>query len=216
MTANQRKGLGYIGDVTDASQLAQAYTDAKAAVRHQANIEKAVIRSTSSLFANSADADKKLALTYEPLIEARAAQLTAEIKATYTLAAATWKVPATEPVQSALEKQAASTIVERVVAPAGAGGPGGGRGGPPGGAPGGGRGGGGGGRGGVASKIPGHMSGELNAVLGRGMTVLEIRDFISGVFEPVPLQDVWDYIKAMETAGQLKLSPKPPAKPAGK
>ena len=59
----------------------------------------------------------------------------------------------------------------------------------------------GGGRGGAPSKIPGHMTGELNAVLGRGMTVLEIHDFISGEFEPVPLQDVWDYVKAQETAG---------------
>lgn len=50
------------------------------------------------------------------------------------------------------------------------------------------------------------MSGELNAVLGRGMTVLEIHDFISGEFEPVPLQDVWDYVKAQEAAGAVKLT----------
>jgi aminopeptidase YwaD len=193
MTANQRKGLGYIGDVTSASQLAQAYVDAKAAVRHQANIEKAVVKSASALFANPADAEKKLASTYDPLIEARAAELTAEVKATYTLAAATWKVPATEPVPSDLEKEAARTIVERNAAAGG----GGGRG----------AGGGGGGRGGAAaSRIPGHMTGELNATLGRGMSVLEIHDFISGEFEPVPLQDVWDYVKAQEAAGSVKLT----------
>ena len=56
------------------------------------------------------------------------------------------------------------------------------------------------------------MTGELNAVLGRSMSVLEIRDFISGEFEPVPLQDVWDFIKAQETAGAVKLT----VKPAGK
>lgn len=206
MTANQRKGLGYIGDVTDGSQLAQAYTDAKAAIKHQANIEKAVIKSSAVLFANPADAEKKLAITYNPLIDARAAALTAEVKATYALAAATWKVPSTEPVPSALEAEAARTVVDRVPAPAGGSG---GRGGPPGG---GGGGGGRGGRGGAQSRIPGHMSGELNAVLGRGMTVLEIHDFISGEFEPVPLQDVWDYIKAQETAGSVKLT----VKPAGK
>ena len=199
MTANQRKGLGYIGDVTDASQLALAYTDAKAAVRHQANIELAVIKSTSVLFANPAEAEKKLIATYHPLIEARAAALTAEVKATYAMSAATWKVPATEPVASQLEQDASRTVVERVQAAAGAGG---GRGGAPGGPPGG-----GGGRGGgVASRIPGHMGGELNALLARGMTVLEMRDFISGEFEPVPLQDVWDYVKGMETAGTVKLS----------
>jgi aminopeptidase YwaD len=203
MTANQRKGLGYIGDVTSAAQLPQAYVDAKAAVRHQANIEKAVVRSASVLFANPADAEKKLGATYDPLIEARAAALTAEVKATYALAAATWKVSASEPVQSELEKEAARTIVERN-APAG--GVGGGRGGAGGGR---GGGGGGGGRGGAASsKIPGHMTGELNAVLGRGMSVLEIHDFISGEFEPVPLQDVWDYVKAQEAAGSVKLTTK--------
>ena len=190
MTSNQRKGLGYIGDAVDGAHLARAYTDAKAAVRHQANIEKAVVKSASVLFANPADAEKRLAATYDPLIEARAAALLAEVKATYALAAATWKVPATEPVQSDLEKEAARTIVERVAQAAPAGG-GGGRGGAGGGA-GGGRG--GGGRGGVASRIPGHMTGELSAVLGRGMSVLEIHDFISGEFEPVPLQDVWDYV----------------------
>jgi hypothetical protein len=199
MTANQRKGLGYIGDVTEASQLAQAYIDAKAAVRHQANIEQAVIKSASVLFANPAEAEKKLVATYQPLIDARAAALTSEIKATYALAASTWKVPATEPVQSALEQEAARTVVERVAPASGtAGGRGGAAGGPPGG--------GGGGRGGVASKIPGHMSGELNAILGRGLTVLEVRDFISGEFEPVPLQDVMDYVKAMEAAGSVKLT----------
>jgi hypothetical protein len=45
-------------------------------------------------------------------------------------------------------------------------------------------------------------------VLGRGMTVLEIHDFISGEFEPVPLQDVWDYVKAQEAAGSVKLTTK--------
>jgi hypothetical protein len=208
MTSNQRKGLGYIGDAADGAHLARAYTDAKAAVRHQANIEKAVVKSASVLFANPADAEKRLAATYDPLIEARAAALLAEVKATYALAAATWKVPATEPVQSDLEKEAARTIVERVAQAAPAGG-GGGRGGAGGGA-GGGRG--GGGRGGVASRIPGDMTGELNAVLGRGMSVLEIHDFISGEFEPVPLQDVWDYVKAQETAGAVKLTTKPAGK----
>jgi hypothetical protein len=198
MTANQRKGLGYIGDVTSAAQLPQAYIDAKAAVRHQANIEEAVVKSTSALFANPADAEKRLTAIYNPLIEARAAALNAEVKATYALAAATWKVPSAEPIQSELEKQAARTVVTRPAPPAG--GAAGGRGG----AGGGGR----GGRGGTPSRIPAHMNGELSAVLGRGMTVLEIRDFISGEFEPVPLQDVWDYVKAQQAAGAVTLTTK--------
>jgi aminopeptidase YwaD len=206
MTANERKGLGYIGDVTQGDQLAQAYIDAKAAVRHQANIEKAVIKTSSTLYASPADAEKKIVATYFPLIDAHAAALTAEVKATFTMAAAIWKVPATEPAMSALEKQASTTFVDRVPQAAGAGGRGGapvggGRGGAP-----------GGGRGGVPSKIPAHMTSELNAILNRGMSVTEIRDFISGEFEPVPLQDVWDYVKAQEASGALKLTTKPAKK----
>jgi hypothetical protein len=197
VTANQRKGLGYIGDVTDASQLAQAYKDAKAAVQHQARIEKAVLKSASVLFANPAEAEKKIVATYDPLVDARSNALLAEVKATYQMAAATWKTSAAEPSPSSLEQEASRLVVERVAAA------GGGRGG----APGGGRGGAGGGRGGAApTRIPGHMTGELNALLGRGMTVLEIHDFISGEFEPVPLQDVMDYVKAQEAAGAVKLT----------
>ena len=186
MTANQRKGLGYIGDVTDASQLAQAYKDAKVAVQHQARIEKAVLESAAVLFANPADAAKKVATTYDPLVDARANALLAEVKATYQMAASTWKTSAPEPAATPLEQEASRLVVERV-APAG-GGRGGGRGAA------------------VPSRIPGHMTSELNALLARGMTVLEIRDFISGEFEPVPLQDVMDYVKAQEAAGAVKIT----------
>lgn len=198
VTANQRKGLGYIGDVIDASQLAQAYKDAKAAVQHQARIEKAVLKSASVLFANPADAEKKIVATYDPLVDARTNALLAEVKATYQMAAATWKTSAAEPAASSLEQEASRLVVERVAAAGGGrgGAPGGGRGGAP-----------GGGRGGATpSRIPGHMTGELNGLLGRGMTVLEIHDFISGEFEPVPLQDVMDYVKAQEAAGAVKVT----------
>ena len=62
----------------------------------------------------------------------------------------------------------------------------------------------------------GHRAAEqpriIDAVLGRGLSVLEIHDFISGEFEPVPLQDVWDFVKAQETAGAVKLTTKPAGK----
>lgn len=198
MTANQRKGLGYIGDVTDASQLALAYKDAKVAVQHQARIEKAVLKSAAVLFANPTDAAKKVAATYDPLVDARTNALLAEVKATYQMAANTWKTASPEPAATALEQEASRLVVERVAAAGGGrgGAPGGGRGGAP-----------GGGRGGaVPSRIPGHMTSELNALLGRGLTVLEIHNFISGEFEPVPLQDVFDYVKAQEASGAVKLT----------
>ncbi|HEY0931727.1 MAG TPA: M28 family peptidase [Gemmatimonas sp.] len=195
MAANQRKGLSYIGDITSADQLAQAYTDAKATVRHQANIEKSVIKSVSVLFADPAAAEKRLTATYIPLIDARAASLQAEVKATYTMAAANWKVAATEPAMSALELEAGRTLVQRTPPAAGAApaGPGGGGGGGARPAP-------------TPTRIPQHMTSELNAVVGRGMSILDIRDFISGQFEPVPLQDVWDHIKNMEKAGTVTLT----------
>ena len=47
-------------------------------------------------------------------------------------------------------------------------------------------------------------------------TVLEIRDFISGEFEPVPLPDVFDYLKAAEGLGQIKLIERPAEPVKGK
>ena len=41
------------------------------------------------------------------------------------------------------------------------------------------------------------------------MTALEIRDFLSGEFEPVPLADVMAVLRARETSGQIRLVPKP-------
>jgi hypothetical protein len=210
MAANLRKGLGYIGDVTDAAQLAQAYKDAKATVRHQANIEKAVLKSSGVLFANADAATKQLA-PFEPLIEARAAGLQNEVSAAFKLAAATWKAPAVEPPLTDLEKEAARLVIERVPPPAGAGGPGG---------PGGGFGGGFGGPQNPAvtaalQKIPQHMRSELTPLLGRGMTALEIRDFLTGEFEPVPLEDVVAYLRAAEKAGTVKITERPLVPPKG-
>ncbi|HRB14096.1 MAG TPA: M28 family peptidase, partial [Vicinamibacteria bacterium] len=211
MAANQRKGLGYIADITGADQLAQAYKDARATVRHQANVEKAVVKSSGVLFASPEAGARQLAV-FDPLIEARTAALMNEVAATFKLAAATWKTPATEPLPTDLEKQAARLVVERVPPPAGgAGGPGGGFG--------------SGGFGGpqnrevaaAMQKIPQHMRSELSPLLGRKMTALEIRDFLTGEFEPVPLEDVMNYLRAAEKAGTIKLTERPePAKPSSR
>ena len=211
MAANQRKGLAYITDITAADQLAQAFKDAKATVRHQANIEKAVMRSSGVLFASPEAGTKQLA-AYEPLIEARAAALMNEVQVTFKLAAATWKTAATEPLPTDLEKLAARLVVERVPPPPGtAGGPGGGFG--------------GGGFGGpqnrevaaAMQKIPQHMRSEINPLLGRKMTAMEIRDFLTGEFEPVPLDDVMNYLRAAEKAGTIRLTERvEPARPGAR
>jgi hypothetical protein len=40
------------------------------------------------------------------------------------------------------------------------------------------------------------------------MTALQIRDFLSGEFTPLPLADVMAVLRAREAAGQVKLVPK--------
>jgi hypothetical protein len=211
MAANQRKGLGYIADVTDGAALAQAYKDAKATVRHQSNVEKAVVKSSGVLFSDADGGAKRLAV-YEPLIEARTLAQLNEVTATFKLAATHWNVPPVEPTTTDLEKQAARLVVERVPSPAGAGAGGGGFG--------------GGGFGGpqnpavaaAQQKIPQHMRAEMNPLLSRKITALEIRDFLTGEFEPLPLADLMAYLRAMETAGTLKLTetPAPSASPPRK
>ena len=54
-------------------------------------------------------------------------------------------------------------------------------------------------------RLPAHVLGELGAVMRQRRSVLEIRDFVSGEFEPVPLANVFDYVKALAGAGQAKI-----------
>jgi len=98
------------------------------------------------------------------------------------------------------EKEAAATAVG-VVAASGRGGAAGGRGG---------GGGGGGGRGGATQglRLPDEFNAEFSQLLGKKLTVLEIRDFLSGEFTPLPLADVVSVLKAREAAGQITLTRK--------
>jgi hypothetical protein len=59
------------------------------------------------------------------------------------------------------------------------------------------------------------MNAELTILLGQKKTALEIRDFLSGEFEPVPLADVMAVLRAREASGQIRLVPKP-VEPAAK
>jgi aminopeptidase YwaD len=195
----QRKGLSYIADA-DASALAAGYRDARNAVRHQAEVEKAALRSSAVLFSDKGEAEKRLSGLIK-LVDQKAVALDAEVRGYYEFHA---QAPAisTEPTVSDDGKLASKLVVERV----GAGGMGGF-----------------GGRFGGQSamekfppeerpqiqsamrKIPQHMTGELNVLLGQKKTVQEIRDFISGEFEPIPLADVLEYLRAMEKLGSIKL-----------
>ncbi len=56
--------------------------------------------------------------------------------------------------------------------------------------------------------LPQHMNAELAILLGKHRSVLQIRDFLSGEFEPVPLADLMVVLHAREAQGTIKLVPK--------
>jgi aminopeptidase YwaD len=224
MAENQRKGLSYLADAAPGGEaLLAAYKEALAAVRHQTSIEKAVVRSSAVLYSDPDSAEKRLA-DFDPSIEQKSAALLAEVKRVYQMQAQLRSVSPVDPVPTDAEVKAARTLVEGV---------------------GGGGGMFGGGRRGVGGqeterlspedraatqKIPPHMSSELGVLLGRKKTVMEIRDFLSGEFEPLALSALADYLRVQEKLGRVKLTqiaeeprpaqapgkPKPPAKKAPK
>jgi aminopeptidase YwaD len=198
MGESHTKGLGYMADAPDAAALSDAYREARVAILHQAGVEKGVVKSAAILWTDAANGQQRTAV-FAPLIDQRAVTLLNEAKAAYLLQAAQRGVQPSEPVMTALEAEASSLVVESA---AGGGGRGGGGGG-------GGRGG-AGGRGGVNAgpALPQEMTAEFTILLGQHKTALEIRDFLSGEFTPVPLADVMAVLRARETAGSIKLVPK--------
>lgn len=205
MGAAQRKGLGYLADAGDAAALVEAYKEARNAVAHQSEVEKAVVRSSAVLYASPEEAAKRLA-AFDARIEQRARALLDEIRAFYEAAAQRLKAAPVEPAPTPMEAAAAGMIVER-----------------PGGEAGGMMMGFGGGRGAGAgmdrlppeqraavqaamAKVPQHMTSELNVLLGRKKSVLEIRNFLAGEFEPLPLADLMDYLQAQEKLGRVKIA----------
>ena len=208
MGDSERKGVNYMADAATPDALHAAWKDARVTIRHQADVEKAVIRSSGVLYPDPAGAAARLAAV-EAAIDRKASALVDEARAVYVLHAQRLStLPVVDPPPTPEEKEALLLVVECVNATtrSGCGGAGGGRGGGRGGAgAGGGR-----GRGAAAGpSLPQHMSAELTILLGKKMTPLEIRDFLSGEFEPVPLGDVMAVLRARESSGQIRLVPKP-------
>jgi hypothetical protein len=208
MGGNERKGTAYLADAKTPDALHAAWKDARVAIRHQAEVEKGVVRSSSVLYDDPAGAPKRLA-ALEAAIDRKAAALLDEAKAIYAVQAERLKTaPVYEPAPTAEEKEAAALVVACASGegtysgcPGGAGGRGGG------------------GRGGFAPggpALPQHMNAELSILLGKKMTALQIRDFLSGEFEPVPLADVMAVLRARESAGGIKLVAQPAAAPVRK
>ena len=237
MGESHTKGLGYMADATPAT-LGQAYKEARTAILHQASIEKGVVRSASVLWTNTDDGKKKTAVFEPLIDQRAAALLNEvraayQLQGTQR-AVATAEVTLTpeEKEASNLIVQSVGGGGGRGggAGAAGAGGRGGAGGaagaaagagatGAAGGAgaagaaaapPQAGRGAGGGGGRGVAGSpsLPQEMNAEFSLLLGKNMTVLEIRDFLSGEFTPLPLADLMAVLRAREAAGSIRLVPK--------
>ena len=191
---SERKAVNYLADAAAADALHAAWKDARATIRHQADVEKDVVRSSAVLYPDPGAARVRLA-PLEGAIDRKAAALLDEARAAYALHAQRLNTsPMFEPPMTAQEQEAANLVVEctGTAAPSGCvSGQGGG-----------GQGGGGRGRGGVSGpSLPQHMTAEFSILLGKKMTALEIRDFLTGEFEPVPLADVMAVLRAREAAG---------------
>ena len=204
MGVAQRKAASYLSDATTVEALHKAWKDARVAIKHQAGVEKGVIRSSAVLYSDPVAAPKNLS-PIEASIDKTAVAMTESIRAAYGLHAQRLSTqPIFEPPQTPEEKDAYNLIVEcssgRATFSGCAAAAGAGRGGA----------GGGGGRGAAPAgpALPQHMNAELSILLGKKLSVLEIRDFLSGEFEPVPLADVMAVLRARETAGTIKLVPR--------
>ncbi|HTB11564.1 MAG TPA: M28 family peptidase [Bryobacteraceae bacterium] len=193
MGESHTKGLGYLADATNAATLRDGYKEARIAILHQAEVEKGVVSSASILWTN-VDNGKKNTAAFAPLIDQRASTLLNEAKAAYQLQAMQRGESALEPVITPQEREAANLIVESVGGAGRGGGGGGGRG--------------GGRAGNTGPTLPTEMNAEFTILLGQHKTALEIRDFLSGEFTPLPLVDLMTVLHAREAAGTVKLVPK--------
>lgn len=192
MGESHTKGLGYLADAPDASSLVVAYREARNAIQHQAAIEKSVVSSASVLWTNPEEGKRRTA-AFAPLIDQRAAGLLQEVRAAWHLQAAQRGVPATEPAPTAAEREAAAMIVTPIPRPAGAPGFGGG----------------GRGRGGAGGpSLSDEYNAELSLLLGKNLSVLQIRDFLSGEFTPLPLADLLAVLRNREAQGAITMAPR--------
>jgi hypothetical protein len=190
MGESHTKGLGYLADASSASSLGVAYKEARNAILHQAMVEKGVVGSASVLWTD-VEAGKRNTAAFEPLIDRRADALLEEVKAAYGIQAMQRGVAATEPTMTEEELVAANLVVQQVPSS------------------GGGRRGRGGRRGAGGPSLPDEFNSEFSILLRQeGITALQIRDFLSGEFTPLPLVDVMAVLRAREAGGSIQLVPK--------
>ena len=66
MGDSERKAVSYLADAATPEALLAAWKDARVTIRHQAEVEKAVIRSSAVLYPDPAAAAKRLARSRRP------------------------------------------------------------------------------------------------------------------------------------------------------
>lgn len=199
MGESHTKGLGYMADAGDAAALSNAYREARVAILHQARIEKAVVRTASVLWTDTTAGVQRTA-AFAPLIDQRANALLAETRAAYQLQAAMRGVAAADPVLSPADRATSDLMIELVAgasaAAPGARGPGAGAGGAA-----------------AGPSLPDEFNAEFALLLRKGgLTVGELRDFLSGEFTPLPLEQVLAVLKVREAQGAIRLVPRPAAR----
>jgi hypothetical protein len=240
MGESHTKGLGYMSDAKDQGSLLQAFKEARTAILHQAGVEKGVVRSAGILWTNAEAGKAKTTVFEPLIDQRAAALLNEvkasyQLQAMQRGVQAAEPVMTAEEREAAnlvVEQVAGAgrgggrgagaapaagvTVAAGAGAAAGAGGAAAagaaGRAAGAGAAPGAAApaGAGRGGRGGGGPSIPQEMNAEFSQLLGKHMTVLEIRDFLSGEFTPLPLADLMAVLRAREAQGTIRLVPKTP------
>src|SRR4051812_21210126 len=113
----QRKAAAYLADAATPDALHAAWKEARIAIRHQAAVEKGVVRSSGVLYPDPAAAVKPLA-AIESAIDRKTLSLIEEVRSAYLLHAQRLNTaPVLDPAISAEEKEAANLVVECTNAP---------------------------------------------------------------------------------------------------
>jgi len=172
------KGLGYLADATGEAELNRAHREALVAIRHQIGVEQEVVRSAKVMWTDPRRGAESTE-AFVPLIARRAEPLLDEVRTAYELQARQRGFRPRPPDLTAAQREAAALVVERAD---------------------------GGARPSGGPSLPDEFNAEFQNLLGEGMTALEIRDFLSGQFTPLPLEDLMSVLRAYEESGAIRLT----------
>ncbi len=196
----ERKALAYLTEADSGPSLHLAYREAHNAVRHQAEVERGVVRSAAVLYADAEVAERQVSVLAN-LIDGRESAVQDGVDAYYRLRADQWGVRPRDLTLNDAERRASEMIVARGPnAPSGTG---------------------------IfarraasaaltpqqresvaaaEARIPQHMRAELRILLRQERSALSARDFLAGEFDPLPLDVLLDYLQVQEEIGFISLT----------